>query len=57
MIFEKQWKEIDGVQIEASVEIEGDIKEEKRAPTGLKFMRRSLSLSGEQRVSNQQGFE
>lgn len=32
--FEKQWEEIDKIQVEASMEIEGTIKEDKRAPTG-----------------------
>jgi len=35
--FEKQWKEIDGLKIESSVEIEGTIKKEKRAPTGYEI--------------------
>jgi len=33
--FEKQWGEIDKIKIESSVEIEGEIKEDKRAPTGF----------------------
>ncbi len=32
--FKKQWKDIDALQIEASLEIEGIIKKDKRAPTG-----------------------
>lgn len=35
--FEKQWKDIDGLLVESSVEIEGDIKEDKRAPTGFEI--------------------
>ena len=35
--FEKQWDEIDGVTIESSVEIEGKIKKEARAPTGYEI--------------------
>lgn len=32
--FEKQWAQIDKIKIESSLEIEGEIKEDKRAPTG-----------------------
>ncbi len=35
--FEKQWNEIDGLKIESSIEIEGTIKEDKRAPTGFEI--------------------
>jgi asparaginyl-tRNA synthetase len=35
--FEKQWDDIDKLQIEASLEIEGTIKEDKRAPTGFEI--------------------
>ena len=35
--FEKQWKDIDSLLIESSVEIEGDIKSDKRAPTGYEI--------------------
>jgi len=35
--FEKQWKDIDGLLVESSVEIEGEIKEDKRAPTGFEI--------------------
>ncbi|MFA5953012.1 MAG: asparagine--tRNA ligase [Candidatus Pacearchaeota archaeon] len=35
--FEKQWDEIDKLKIESSVEIEGTIKEDKRAPTGFEI--------------------
>jgi len=35
--FEKQWKEIDGLKIESSLELEGEIKEDKRAPTGYEI--------------------
>ncbi|MBT4375869.1 asparagine--tRNA ligase [archaeon] len=35
--FEKQWGEIDGLKIESSVELEGMIKEDKRAPTGYEI--------------------
>ncbi|MCR4327855.1 MAG: asparagine--tRNA ligase [Nanoarchaeota archaeon] len=35
--FEKQWGEIDKIKIESSLEIEGEIKEDKRAPTGFEI--------------------
>ena len=35
--FEKQWDEIDKLQKEASVEIEGEIKEDKSAPSGFEI--------------------
>jgi len=34
---EKQWPEIDKLLIESSVEIEGEVKEDKRAPTGYEI--------------------
>lgn len=45
--FEKQWPEIDKVQVEASVEIEGEIKEDKRAPTGFEIQVEKFKLVGE----------
>ncbi|MFA6974214.1 MAG: asparagine--tRNA ligase [Parcubacteria group bacterium] len=36
--FEKQWDEIDKIKVESSVEIEGTIKEDKRAPTGYEIL-------------------
>ncbi len=35
--FEKRWEEIDHLQIETSLEIIGQIKEDKRAPTGYEI--------------------
>jgi len=35
--FEKQWDEIKKLKIESSVEVEGEIKEDKRAPTGYEI--------------------
>ena len=35
--FEKQWKDIDSLLVESSLEIEGEIKEDKRAPTGYEI--------------------
>ena len=36
--FAKQWDEIDKLKIESSVEIEGVIKKDKRAPTGYEIV-------------------
>lgn len=47
--FEKQWDAIDKLQIEASLEIEGTIKEDKRAPTGFEVQVSDYKLIG---VSN-----
>jgi asparaginyl-tRNA synthetase len=35
--FEKQWQDIDKLMIESSLEIEGTVKEDKRAPTGFEI--------------------
>jgi asparaginyl-tRNA synthetase len=35
--FEAQWKDIDRLSIESSVELEGELKEDKRAPTGYEI--------------------
>jgi len=35
--FEKQWEEIDGLKIESSIELEGEIKKDERAPTGYEI--------------------
>jgi len=43
---EKQWDEIDKLQIESSVEIEGEIKEDKRAPTGFEIKVEKLNIIG-----------
>ncbi len=42
--FEKQWKEIDSVKIESSVEIIGTIKKEPRAPTGFEIQVKKFNL-------------
>ena len=44
--FKKQWKNIDALQIEASVEIEGKIKKEKRAPTGYEIQVEKINIVG-----------
>ena len=44
--FSKQWDEIDKIQVEASVEVEGKIKADKRAPTGLEIQVSKIKLVG-----------
>ena len=44
--FKKQWKDIDALQIEASVEIEGIIKKDKRAPTGYEIQVDKIDIIG-----------
>ena len=44
--FAKQWPEIDKLQIEASVELEGTIKEDKRAPTGYEIEADKINIVG-----------
>ena len=42
----KQWSEIDKLQVEVSLEIEGEIKEDKRAPTGFEIDVDKVSIVG-----------
>lgn len=44
--FEAQWDEIDKLQIEASLEIEGTIKADKRAPTGYEIEASKINIVG-----------
>ena len=44
--FRKQWNEIDKLQIEASVEIDGKIKKDKRAPTGYEIDVNKINIIG-----------
>src|SRR3989344_227391 len=44
--FKKQWDDIDKLQIEASVEIHGEIKEDKRAPTGFEIQADEINVVG-----------
>ncbi len=44
--FEKQWKDIDKLQVEASLEIEGTIKPDKRAPTGYEIEADKITIVG-----------
>jgi asparaginyl-tRNA synthetase len=42
--FSEQWKDIDGLKIESSVEIEGAIKKDERAPTGYEVVVSKFNL-------------
>ncbi len=44
--FKKQWKEIDALRNEASIEIEGKIKPDKRAPTGFEIQVSKINIIG-----------
>jgi len=44
--FKKQWSEIDALQVEASLEIEGTIKKEKRAMTGFEIQVSNVNIVG-----------
>jgi len=44
--FKNQWQEIDKLQIEASVEIEGILREDKRAPTGYEIETDKINIVG-----------
>src|SRR3989344_954567 len=44
--FEKQWEDIDKLQVEASVELEGEIKEDKRAPNGYEISADKINIVG-----------
>src|SRR3989344_5617084 len=44
--FEAQWKDIDKLQVEASLEIEGEIKADARAPTGFEVQAEKLNIIG-----------
>jgi len=44
--FEKQWDEIDKIQVETSLEILGVIKKDKRAPTGYEIQVDKINIIG-----------
>jgi len=44
--FKKQWTKIDKLQIEASLELEGEIKEDKRAPGGYEIQAEKINIVG-----------
>jgi asparaginyl-tRNA synthetase len=44
--FEKQWDEIDHLQVESSIMLTGDIKKEARAPTGYEIHVKEIEIVG-----------
>ena len=42
--FEAQWKDIDGLKIESSIELEGTVKADKRAPTGFEIIVSKINI-------------
>jgi len=44
--FESQWKDIDALQVECSLEIEGKITRDSRAPTGYEIQAKKLKIIG-----------
>ncbi len=44
--FEKTWTEIDGLQVEASLRITGELKKDERAPTGYEVQVKAYELVG-----------
>ena len=42
--FEAQWSEIDKLKIESSVELEGEIKKDERAPTGFEIQVEKINI-------------
>lgn len=44
--FEKKWDKIDKLQIESSLEIEGTIKKDKRAPAGYEIIADKINIIG-----------
>ncbi len=42
--FEEQWNDIDKIKIESSLEIIGEIKEDKRAPTGFEIQVKKINI-------------
>lgn len=48
--FKKQWEDIDKLLVESSVEIEGTMKKEKRAPTGYEIDVDKINLVGKSEV-------
>jgi asparaginyl-tRNA synthetase len=42
--FEKQWENIDKIKIESSIEIIGEIKEDKRAPNGFEIQVKKINI-------------
>ncbi|MBT7237724.1 asparagine--tRNA ligase [Candidatus Woesearchaeota archaeon] len=44
--FEDRWDEIDSLQVESSIEIDGEIKEDPRAPTGYEIQVTNFTIVG-----------
>jgi len=44
--FEKEWVEIDHIQVETSIQLTGDIKKDERAPTGYEIQIKSFEVVG-----------
>lgn len=44
--FEKSWDDIDHLQVETSIELSGDIKEDKRAPSGYELQVKDYKIVG-----------
>ncbi|MCL5018196.1 MAG: asparagine--tRNA ligase [Candidatus Pacearchaeota archaeon] len=42
--FEKQWEDIDSLLMESSLEIEGEIKKDERAPTGFEIKAEKINI-------------
>ncbi len=45
--FKKQWKDIDALQVEASIEVKGTIRKDKRAPTDYEIEADKIEIIGE----------
>jgi len=45
--FEKQWDDIDHIQVEYCLELTGEVKEDKRAPTGYEMQVKDFKIVGE----------
>ena len=46
--FDERWDEIDKIQVETSVTIEGEIKKDERAPSGFEIQVNNFSIVGEE---------
>jgi len=44
--FESQWSDIDKLQVEGAIEIEGEIKADARAPTGFELQADTITIVG-----------
>ncbi|MBU1111498.1 MAG: asparagine--tRNA ligase, partial [Nanoarchaeota archaeon] len=46
-VFEKRWEDIDHIQVEYCLELTGEVKEDKRAPTGYELQVKDFKIVGE----------